>query len=86
MRLGEISWTQAKTAFDQGASAIIPLGSIEEHGPHVPMGDYVVIDEIARRASEAPESTTYRSATSSVCSARPKRPDSSLSTDSAVER
>jgi creatinine amidohydrolase len=53
MRLGEISWTQAKTAFDQGASAIIPLGSIEEHGPHVPMGDYVVIDEIARRAAEA---------------------------------
>src|SRR5437588_11665124 len=53
MRLGEISWTQAKTAFDQGASAIIPLGSIEEHGPHVPMGDYVVIDEIAQRAAEA---------------------------------
>jgi creatinine amidohydrolase len=53
MHLGEMTWTQAGTAFSGGASAIIPLGSIEEHGPHVPMGDYVVIDEIARRTAEA---------------------------------
>lgn len=53
MHLGELSWTQAGAAFAEGASAIIPLGSIEEHGPHVPMGDYVVIDEIARRTAES---------------------------------
>lgn len=53
MRLGEISWTQADEAIKGGASAIIPLGSIEEHGPHVPMGDYMAIHEIAGRTGEA---------------------------------
>jgi creatinine amidohydrolase len=51
MQLGAMSWTAARDAIKQGAAAIIPLGSIEEHGPHAPMGDYVVIDAIAERTA-----------------------------------
>ena len=51
MRLGEMSWTEVRDSIKQGAAAIIPLGSIEEHGPHAPMGDYVVVDAIAERTA-----------------------------------
>lgn len=53
MRLGELSWTAVQEAIKGGAAAIIPLGSIEEHGPHVPMGDYMAIHDIAGRTGEA---------------------------------
>jgi creatinine amidohydrolase len=53
MRIGEMSWTAVRDAVRQGAAAIIPLGSIEEHGPHAPMGDYMAIHEIAGRTGEA---------------------------------
>lgn len=52
MRIGEMSWTMVEEAVRGGASAIIPLGSIEEHGPHAPMGDYAAIDAIAGRTGE----------------------------------
>ncbi len=52
MRLGDMSWTEVEHAITQGSSAIIPLGSIEEHGPHAPMGDYAAVDEIAGRTGE----------------------------------
>lgn len=53
MRLGEMTWTEAQEAIAAGVSAIIPLGSIEEHGPHAPMGDFMAIHEIAGRTGEA---------------------------------
>lgn len=53
MRLGESSWTEARDAIAAGACAIIPLGSIEEHGQHMPMGDYMITDHIAGRTGEA---------------------------------
>jgi creatinine amidohydrolase len=52
MRIGEMTWTMVQEAIAAGASAIIPLGSIEEHGPHSPMGDYVAIDAIAGQTGE----------------------------------
>ncbi len=52
MRLGEMTWTQVREAVASGVTAVVPLGSIEEHGPHAPMGDYIVIDEIAARAGD----------------------------------
>lgn len=51
MRLGEMAWTEVKEAIAAGATAVVPIGSIEEHGPHAPMGDYIVTDEIAGRAA-----------------------------------
>ncbi len=53
MRLGEVSWTEARAALAEGRAVIVPLGSIEEHGPHAPMGDYMIIDAIAGRTAEA---------------------------------
>ncbi len=53
MHLGEVSWTVARTAIAERGTAIVPLGSIEEHGPHAPMGDYMIIDAIARRTADA---------------------------------
>jgi creatinine amidohydrolase len=48
-----MTWTEAQEAIAAGVSAIIPLGSIEEHGPHAPMGDFMAIHEIAGRTGEA---------------------------------
>jgi len=53
MRLGEMTWTEVREAVAAGTTAVVPLGSIEEHGPHAPIGDYLIIDEIAARAAEA---------------------------------
>ena len=52
MRLGDMTWTEVREAIASRVTAVIPLGSIEEHGPHSPMGDYAIVDEIAARAAE----------------------------------
>ena len=53
MRIGEMPWTEVREAIQRGAAALVPLGSIEEHGPHSPMGDYMAIHDIAGRTGEA---------------------------------
>jgi creatinine amidohydrolase len=53
MRIGEMTWTEVREAIAKGVAAIVPLGSIEEHGPHSPMGDYAIINDIAGRTGEA---------------------------------
>jgi creatinine amidohydrolase len=53
VRIGESTWVDVRDAIASGAAAIVPLGSTEEHGPHVPTGDYMVVDEIARRTALA---------------------------------
>jgi creatinine amidohydrolase len=35
MRLGAIPWTRARRALKRGA--VLPLGSLEQHGPHLPL-------------------------------------------------
>lgn len=52
VRLGEMAWTEVQEAIASGVTAVVPIGSIEEHGPHSPMGDYIVTDEIAARATD----------------------------------
>lgn len=52
MRLGEMPWTEVQEVIARGVTAVVALGSIEEHGPHCPGGDYLIIDEIAARAAE----------------------------------
>src|SRR5262245_20796292 len=53
MRIGEMTWTEVRDAIATGVAAIVPLGSIEEHGPHAPMGDYAIINDVAGRTGEA---------------------------------
>ncbi|MEM2914175.1 MAG: creatininase family protein, partial [Candidatus Bathyarchaeia archaeon] len=34
-------------------TAILPIGSIEQHGPHLPLGtDWMIVEEIARKVAE----------------------------------
>jgi len=50
--LGEMKWPEVKEAIANRAVAIIPVGSTEAHGPHLPLNTDVVISlEMARRAA-----------------------------------
>jgi creatinine amidohydrolase len=51
VRLAEMSWREVEAALHRGAAAIFPMASTEEHGPHAPMGDYLVEEEIALRVA-----------------------------------
>jgi len=51
--LSEMSWKEAQEAFKSISMAIVPLGSNEQHGPHMPLGaDWMQAQEIARRLGE----------------------------------
>jgi creatinine amidohydrolase len=53
VKLYELTWRQAKKAFQETSTAIIPTGSNEQHGPHLPLGtDWIVANEIANRLSD----------------------------------
>jgi creatinine amidohydrolase len=55
-KLGELSWTDAQAARDRGALVLLPVGSTEAHGPHLPLAtDAILSDELARRAAAALE-------------------------------
>ena len=56
-RLEELSWPQAQAAIAGGAMAIVPVGSLEQHGRHLAVNtDNVIADAIgeavARRGAE----------------------------------
>lgn len=52
-RLEELTWLQAEDALRETKMVIIPTGSIEQHGPHLPLGtDYFIAREIANRVGE----------------------------------
>jgi creatinine amidohydrolase len=52
--LDEIPWTEAAERAAAGAIALLPIGSVEAHGPHLPLGtDTFLSIELARRAAEA---------------------------------
>jgi creatinine amidohydrolase len=49
----EMSWPEADAAAAAGAVAVIPYGTTEQHGPHMPlMTDYLIAGSIARAAVE----------------------------------
>jgi creatinine amidohydrolase len=50
--LEHMTWNQAQAARDQQRVLIIPVGAIEQHGPHLPLGaDAIVAFELARRVA-----------------------------------
>jgi creatinine amidohydrolase len=51
--LCRMTWREAEEAFRANPVILIPLGSVEQHGPHVPVGDYRYADIVARRIAEA---------------------------------
>ena len=53
MRLGEMSWTALSERLDQGPlDVMIPLGALEQHGPHLPLDtDALIAEAVADRAA-----------------------------------
>jgi creatinine amidohydrolase len=50
--LEHITWYEAQAARDQQRVLIVPVGSIEQHGPHLPLGtDAIVAFGLARRVA-----------------------------------
>ena len=50
MLLAESTWEDAKEMFAKTELAIIPIGAIECHGPHNPLGiECYLVEELARR-------------------------------------
>jgi creatinine amidohydrolase len=54
--LAELTWTEARQARDRRPIVLLPIGSTEAHGPHLPLGtDTILSEELARRAAAALE-------------------------------
>ena len=48
-----MTWQEAKETFKSTKMAIIPTGSTEQHGPHLPLGtDYLIADYLAKKVAE----------------------------------
>ncbi len=55
-RLAELSWKQAEALRAATPIVLLPIGSTEAHGPHLPLGtDAILSDELALRAAAALE-------------------------------
>ena len=46
-RLAETVSAEARERLAAGAVLLLPMGSLEEQGPHAPMGDYLLADRLA---------------------------------------
>ena len=52
--LGQLTWPQARDRFREVDLALLPVGAIEQHGPHLPLDtDAFDADYLARRVAEA---------------------------------
>jgi creatinine amidohydrolase/Fe(II)-dependent formamide hydrolase-like protein len=53
-RWGELTWPEARERFRQVDIALLPVGSIEQHGPHLPLDtDAFDANYLAQRVAEA---------------------------------
>jgi creatinine amidohydrolase len=51
--LERLTWTEACERFQSTTVALIPVGSTEQHGPHLPLGtDFLTAQALARAAAE----------------------------------
>jgi creatinine amidohydrolase len=54
MILADLRWPDVATELDRGTPVILPFGSLEQHGPHLPFDtDTVCVQAVADRAAEA---------------------------------
>jgi creatinine amidohydrolase len=55
-QLAHLTWTEVRGLLERapGTLALIPVGAVEAHGPHLPLGtDLVIAEGVARRAGQA---------------------------------
>ena len=51
--LDELNWHEAREAIERNAPVFLPVGPIEGHGPHIPLGcDYYIATAIAKLMAE----------------------------------
>src|SRR6266404_4193406 len=51
--LRNLTWKEASDAIARGVVVILPVGSTEAHGPHLPLAtDVIISEEMSRRAAE----------------------------------
>ncbi len=53
VRLGALTSAEAAERLGAGATVLLPLGSLEDQGPHVPMGDYLLAERMAEMIAAA---------------------------------
>jgi creatinine amidohydrolase len=51
-RIAELTAPEAAERLAAGACAILPMGSLETHGPHAPMGDFLLAEAVCARVAE----------------------------------
>lgn len=52
-RLQNLTWKEAREAIKRGVVVILPIGSTEAHGPHLPLAtDVIISEEMSRRAAK----------------------------------
>ena len=51
-RIAELTAPEAAERLAAGACALLPMGSLETHGPHAPMGDFLLAEAIGLRVAE----------------------------------
>ena len=51
-KLHRMTWKEVRDAFAADPVIVIPMGSMEVHGPHSIVGDYYAAEVIADRAAE----------------------------------
>lgn len=52
VRLSELVSAEARARLVPRPVLILPMGSLEEHGPHMPMGDYLLAERLATMIAE----------------------------------
>lgn len=52
--MAEMSWVEFERRLkEEGAIVLVPVGAVEQHGPHMPLGtDAILAGEMSRRAAE----------------------------------
>jgi len=52
-RFAEMTWEEVRDADRSGSVAILPVGAVEAHGPHLPLGtDVIIAEAMARSCAE----------------------------------
>lgn len=51
--MAELSWTDYRDRIAAGQPVLVPVGAVEQHGPHLPMGvDHMITTQLARGVAE----------------------------------
>ncbi|MEM2158515.1 MAG: creatininase family protein, partial [Sulfolobales archaeon] len=46
----QITWVEFEEIIDDSTVAVLPVGSVEQHGMHLPLGlDYLIVDELSKK-------------------------------------